>query len=130
MSNRHQRRAELSDLKRQARVLVTHMVPASACLDDHPLLLRARRHYQDGIEERHAQCVGCKVRFTITGEAPAAFLFAEPVNVGDIVATSALCAGCWQTLPMIEGELDRVATRVLRAVVPGGRFLDDRDASP
>ena len=43
-----------------------------------------------------------------------------------IVATSAFCTTCHETLT--SSEVDGIATRVLQAIIPGGRFepLDAR----
>jgi hypothetical protein len=45
-----------------------------------------------------------------------------PVNVDGLVSTSVFCACCWETLSI--AEIDRISTRVLRQLLPNGRFLD------
>lgn len=104
--------------------LMTHCVAADAAsaLDGHPLLKNALANWQSGRVSRHAICIGCKASLADPDAKVGAFLFALPVNVDDLVSTSALCASCWQTLP--PSEVDRISTRVLRALSPNGRFLD------
>jgi hypothetical protein len=55
-----------------------------------------------------------------------------PVSTPEVAPTAAsvtaFCEQCWRDLP--PDDIERIAARVLQAVMPGGRFLDHRDASP
>jgi hypothetical protein len=107
--------------------IVTHMVAAddvAVALEDQPLLKNALANWQAGRVVRKLFCPVCKLSFADEDAKVGAFLFAVPVNIGALVATSAFCAQCWQNLSIT--EVERVATRVLQPLAPGGRFIDAR----
>jgi hypothetical protein len=119
MSNRASRRAAISDFRRVAQSeLVTYLVEADLDLSEHPQLLSAQARWQFDIERRRPSCIGCKASFA--GSAtPAAYLFAT-ANTSRMTSVSVFCQSCWANLP--DSELERVALRVLRKVLPGARF--------
>jgi hypothetical protein len=118
--NRHARRAEMRSFRRCD--LITHAVADDdVALEDHPLLMNARANWQAGRVERKLFCVGCKLSFIDDAAKVGGFLFAMPVAVDSLVATSAFCVTCWQTLAA--SDIDAICTRVLRRLTPG-HFLD------
>jgi len=104
--------------------LLTHCVAADdiVALEDHPLLKNALKNWRAGRGSRKLICVGCKLLFADDDARAGAYLFAMPVNVDGLVSTSVFCACCWETLSI--AEIDRISTRVLRQLLPNGRFLD------
>ncbi|UGY28170.1 hypothetical protein HU675_0016195 [Bradyrhizobium septentrionale] len=103
---------------------MTHLVAANEPLDDHATLRNAVLHWRTNLDVRQPICIGCKARFFGTDAKVGAFLLSTPVGGPDIVATSAFCTSCHETLPL--SEVDAISTRVLRALSPNGRFLDAR----
>ena len=73
---------------------------------------------------RKLTCVSCKLLFADADARAGGFLFAMPVTVDDLVSTSVFCERCWRELP--PDDIEREATRVLRQLLPSGRFLDAR----
>ncbi|MBR0698109.1 hypothetical protein [Bradyrhizobium lablabi] len=120
--NRHARRSDMRLFRRSD--LITHLIAADVPLDDHATLHSAVLHWYGNIEIRKPVCVGCKMTFVGGKARVGAFLLSTPVSAPDIVATSAFCAECHEALSM--NEVDAIATRVLRALSPNGRFLDAR----
>jgi hypothetical protein len=124
MSNRHQRRADLAEFKREAHQahLVTYMVAASddVSLGRHPLLSRAVSFWRTSIQQRRPFCPACKANFADDATA-AAFLFAVPALAPTSASVTAFCTDCWHMPP---ADIERVAVRVLRGLIPNGRFLD------
>jgi hypothetical protein len=105
--------------------LLTHAVGADdVALEDHLLLMNARDNWQAGRVQRKLFCCGCKLSFADDGAKVGGYLFAVPVAIDSLVATSAFCACCWETLS--SSEVDAICTRVLRRLAPHGRFLDPR----
>lgn len=104
--------------------LLTHCVAADevAALEGHKLLTDALANWQAGRVSRKAICIGCKASFADLDAKVGAFLFAMLVNVDGLVSTSVFCADCWRDLP--PADIERVAARVLRQLLPNGRFLD------
>jgi hypothetical protein len=122
--NRHQRRADLRSFRREVHRdhILTHLVDANADLSGFPLLSRAAAYWRSGIPTRKPYCICCKASFAEA--APGAYLFATPPGAAGIASVSVLCAGCWRDLP--EGEIERIAARVLQSLIPHGCFLDPR----
>jgi hypothetical protein len=123
MSNRHQRRTDLRSFKREAHNahLVTYLVDADAPLDDHPLLCRALSYWRSNIQQRRPFCPACNANFADDARA-AAFLFAMPSLAPTSASVTAFCDQCWNALP--PDAVQREATKVLRQLIPNGRFLD------
>ena len=69
-------------------------------------------------------CIGCKASFLDDGAKIGSYLFALPLGVDGLVATSGFCVNCVETLT--PDEVDAICTRVLRKMAPGGTFLDPR----
>jgi hypothetical protein len=118
--NRHERRASVRSIRHSD--LITHLIASNVPLDDHAILHNAVLHWYGNIAARKPICIGCKVSFVGDEARVGAFLLSVPVGVPDIVATSAFCAECHEALSM--SEIDAISTRVLRALAPGGNFLD------
>jgi hypothetical protein len=127
MSNRHQRRADLADFKREAHKahLVTYMIAADddASLDRQPLLSRAVSFWRAGIQQRRPFCPACRANYADDAHA-AAFLFAVPSLAPTSASVTAICTDCWRDLP--PDAIERQAAKVLRGLIPHGRFLDPR----
>jgi len=93
-------------------------------LDDHAVLHNAVLHWRTNLDVRKPVCIGCKASFLRDDIRLGAFLLSVPVSVPDIVATSAFCTECHETLSI--AQVDAIATLVSRAIAPRGRFLDPR----
>lgn len=117
--NRHERRASVSSIRHSD--LITHLVAADAVIED-AILRNAVLHWRINIETRKPVCIGCKAAFNGDQAQVAAFLLSTPVGVPDIVATGAICTACHATLS--PSQIDVIATRILRQLSPGGKFLD------
>ena len=124
MSNRARRRADLADFKRDAHKahLVTYMVDVSdeASLDRLPLLRRALEFWRGNIMQRKPICPGCKANYADDAH-PGGFLFATTAVAPTNASVTAFCDECWHLPP---ADIEREAARVLRHVLPAGRFLD------
>jgi hypothetical protein len=120
--NRHQRRASVKSIRHGD--LITHLLPADVPLDDHAILHNAILHWYANIEARKPIRIGCRISFLNDYAKVGAFLLSTPISVPDIVATSAFCTECHETLSM--SEIETISTRVLRQLAPGGHFLDAR----
>ena len=120
---RHERRSDIARFRREVShaSLLTYMVPADAPLDGHPLLCGALSYWRSNIQQRRPFCPACKASFADDADA-AAFLFATPAVAPTSASVSAFCSECWNDLP--PQVIEREAARVLRQVIPGGRFLD------
>ena len=118
---RHERRAELRSFKREAHKasLLTYMVAADADLDGHPLLSRALSYWRGNIQHRRPFCPACKASFA-DDAFPGAFLLSVPPLAPTTASVTAFCTECWHDLSI--SDIEREATRVLRMVVPGGKF--------
>lgn len=119
--NRHQRRTDMRLFRRDH--ILTHLIAAddvAVALEDHPLLKNALANWHAGRVPRKLFCPACKASFADIEAQVGAFLFAIPVNIDALVATSAFCAQCWQTLSI--SDIERISTRVLQPLAPGGRF--------
>ena len=122
--NRHQRRADLRSVKRDAsHGLLTYLIEAADSLDRAPLLRDAINFWRTNAPTRKPICIGCKASFT--GEAQvdvAAFLLAtSPVSSGT-ASVSGICTDCWNGLS--DDELERAVLRVLRTFLPNAKFED------
>jgi hypothetical protein len=118
--NRHERRGAVRSVRRYD--LITHLVPSCVSLAGHATLHNAVLHWRTNLDVRKPVCIGCKASFLRDDARVGAFLLSVPVGGRDIVATSAFCTSCHETLSM--NDIERAATRVLRSIVPGGKFLD------
>lgn len=121
--NRHTRRADLADFKRDAShaSLLTYLVAADTSLAGHPLLCSALSYWRSNIQQRRPFCPACKANFADDVHA-AAFLFATIAVAPTSASVSAFCDRCWHGLP--PATIEREAARVLRSIVPNGKFLD------
>lgn len=122
-SNRHRRRADLRSFKREAHKahLVTYLTAADQPLDGHPLLSQALSFWRGNIQQRRPFCPACRAKFADDAH-PGAFLFATIPVAPTSASVSAFCDQCWHDLP--PDVIEREAARVLRRLIPGGRFLD------
>lgn len=118
--NRHARRSDMRIFRRSD--LLTHMLPADdAAIEDHRLLKNAVANFQAGRRTRKLLCPACKTEFAADGPQVAAYLFAMPINIGDLVSTSGFCA-CVEMLS--SAEIDAACTGLLQQLTPHGKFLD------
>jgi hypothetical protein len=122
MSNRHQRRADLADFKREAHKahLDTFLIDAEA-LDDHPTFARAVSFWRDNVQQRRPFCMMCRSGFADDAVADA-FLLAMPSAAPSSISVTAICSTCWRDLP--DDVIEREATKVLRGLLPRGHFID------
>lgn len=121
--NRHARRSDMRTLRRAD--LVTHcLTPDDAALERHKLLKDAAVSFHLPSGAHRPFCIGCKRSFLGDGAKIGSYLFALPLGVDGLCATSGFCANCIETLT--PGEVDAICTRVLRKIAPGGKFLDAR----
>jgi hypothetical protein len=121
--NRHTRRADMRTFRRSD--LLTHCVAADdVALENHPLLKNALENWRAGRGSRKLTCIGCKLLFGDDDARAGGYLFAMPVNVDGLVSTSVFCDRCWHELS--PADIEREATRVLRQLLPGGKWLDPR----
>jgi hypothetical protein len=121
--NRHARRSDMRILRRAE--LVTHCRPADdVAIQQNKMLRDAARNYRLPHGSHKPVCISCKRSFLFDGAQVGLFLFAMPVGVAGLCTTSAFCVDCAETLS--SDEVDRIATRILRTVAPGGRFIDGR----
>lgn len=87
------RRARRSDMRTFRHVdLLTHMVSAIDVDALDPFLKNAVANFEAGRVPRKLFCPACKVSFADDDARVGAFLFAMPLNVDDLVATSVICA--------------------------------------
>jgi hypothetical protein len=123
---RQERRSDIARFRRDASraSLLTYMVAADQPLDSHPLLRNALSYWRSNIQQRRPFCPACKANFADDAR-PGAFLFATIAVAPTSASVSAFCDECWRDLP--EAEIEREAARVLRHLIPGGRFLDHQD---
>jgi hypothetical protein len=117
--NRHARRASVSSIRHSD--LMTYLVAANVPLTD-KTLHGAVLHWHANIADRKPICISCKASFLHDDARVGAYLLSTPIDVPDIVATSVFCTECHDTLSM--REVERISTRLLRQLVPGGKFLD------
>ena len=121
--NRHARRSDMRVLRR-ANLLTHCLLADDVALQQHKLLKDAATNFHLPSGAHRPFCIGCKRSFLDDGAKIAAYLFALPVGVDGLCATSGFCSNCMERLS--QGEVDAVCTRVLRKMAPGGRFLDAR----
>jgi hypothetical protein len=129
MSNRHQRRVDVREFRKDVHHdhVVTYLIAADQPLDDNRLLRDALSFWRSNIRRRRPFCPNCCANFADDAH-PGAFLFSTPEVAPTAASVTAFCEQCWRDLP--PDDIERIAARVLQAVMPGGRFLDHRDASP
>src|SRR3954466_1481575 len=120
MSNRHQRRADLADFKRDAHKphLVTYIIAAAAApsLDRHPLLGRALEFWRGNIMQRRPFCPACKSNYA-DGALPGGFLFSTTAVAPTNASVTAFCDQCSRDLDLVERE----AARVLQTIIANGK---------
>jgi hypothetical protein len=103
--------------------VITHLVDAALPLDHVPLLRDAVACWRGGIATRKPKCIGgCKRSFADGTTKPGAFLFATAEAAPKSAGLSALCTCCWEAL--FDDEVEAVALKVLRRVMPNARFED------
>lgn len=125
--NRATRRADLRSFKRTVHKshLLTYMVEANDVVALDGLLARAMSFWRDGIEQRRPFCPvkACRANFA-DGAHPGAFLLSVPALAPTSASVTAICTNCWRDLPPV--DIERAAAKVLRQLIPGGKFLDAR----
>jgi hypothetical protein len=75
------------------------------------------------IQQRRPFCPACKSNYAADAR-PGAFLFATTAVAPRSASVTCFCEQCWSDLT--PDDIEREAARVLRQVIPGGRFLDPR----
>lgn len=127
MSTRAQRRADKSTARRFERqvaggFLTTTRIEAGADLRGHPHADLYRRAIADAAGNPGSlACIAC--RQSLTSRRPyKAFLLSAAEARPSIATASAICVECWTPDDLTDIELS--ATRVLRKIVPNGRFID------
>jgi hypothetical protein len=125
---RHERRASIAVFRREARNadLITFLVDAEVRLDRYPVLSRALQFWRDNTEWRKPYCPNCKASFAGGAAFAGAFLLTTPTTGAASISVTAFCHSCWlgseTQAPLTIAEIEAQCTRVLRAVVPGGKF--------
>jgi hypothetical protein len=99
---------------------VTYLIAADAKLD-HPLLSHALSYWRGNIQQRRSFCPACEANYADDAH-PGAYLFATLPVAPTSASVTAICTSCWNGLP--PDDIERVVARVLRHVIPGGKFLD------
>jgi hypothetical protein len=119
---RHERRKNTALMRAEVAhaSLLTWLVPADTPLAD-PLLRRAIKFWRGNIQARRPFCPACRANYADNAEV-GAFLLAVPTSSPTAALVSAFCVDCVGEMP--RDEVERHATRVLRHLIPDGRFLD------
>jgi hypothetical protein len=121
---RHERRRSVALFKRDARnLLETSLVPADADLADYPQLNGARAKWLSEVPARKPICSHChrKFGFGVDGAEVAAFLLVTaPNSSSNMVGISGFCKSCWSDCD--DGQLQKAALKVVRRVLPSGKF--------
>jgi hypothetical protein len=120
---RHQRRADLARYKHltSGGALITHLLAAENVAGTAPLFAHAVQHWRVQISIRRPWCISCSRSFASGELWPTAFLLSTP-GVSPIVSVSGICSRCWsESSP---AEIESACLRVLRKIIPGGRWLD------
>jgi hypothetical protein len=121
--NRHMRRSDMRTFRRAE--LLTHCIDAAdAALEGHKLLKDAAANFHLPHAMHRPFCISCKASFVADNAKVGSYLFAMPLNVDGLVATSGICTNCTDALSA--SQLDAICTRVLRKLVPHGDFIDAR----
>ncbi|WP_354096613.1 hypothetical protein [Bradyrhizobium sp. RT10b] len=100
---------------------MTRLIPADAPLDGHPLLQHALSFWRGNIQQRRPFCPICKRNYADDAH-PGAILFTTLPIAPTSASVTAFCTECWNDQP--PAVIEREAARVLRQVIPNGRFLD------
>jgi hypothetical protein len=125
MSNRFQRRRDVARARQElsGACLVTYMLPVGEPLKE-ALLRDAVSWWLASRKQRRPHCPVCRSNFADEA-SPGAFLLSTPVMAATAASVTCFCAECVRLPPE---EIERHCVRVLRHLLPGGKFLDP--ASP
>ncbi|MGZ5234157.1 MAG: hypothetical protein ACXWC3_29445 [Burkholderiales bacterium] len=123
MSSRYERRRFRHEASRSLQTFLC--APDDPALNKAPLLKAAANHWLNALTHRVRHCIVCNSwivdRRDVAGLLLTVPCVAKPVSVG----TAAICRACWDAdLPV--DALERACARVLRSVIPDGRFQDAR----
>jgi hypothetical protein len=123
MTNRHRRRADLANFKRNAPgALLTYLVPPNdGALSRAPLLKAAADHWLDALRSRARHCIVCSSWLVDRRHVGALLLTTAATTNPTSASTAAVCRECWEADLPIEA-LERACATVLHEVIPGGRF--------
>lgn len=116
--NRAARRTKGRFARSARGVLETSLIPADASLRGHPFGRTIANAIADLLAGGAITCICC--RQVSTGAS--AFLAAINPRRPTIAAISAICGPCWRDRSFEDHE--SAAERVLKTVLPTGRFLD------
>lgn len=130
IANRAVRRHEAAKIdryrRRAGRALETALVEAGAPLDGHPHACVFRKAIAELYRNpKSVRCFVCAEGFA-SGWTFGAFLLSCAAHRPTIASASAICLDCWRDKPFEEIEAE--AARLLRRIVPGGAFVDAREA--
>lgn len=130
-ANRASRRLQAAKVnrfrRRAGRELDTALVQAGASLDSHPRADLFKAAISDAYRHPGSlRCMLCARQFA-TERPYAAFLLSCATRKPKMASLSAICAPCWSHAPV--SEIEAEAERLLRGIVPGGRFDDAEAAS-
>src|SRR5215510_667809 len=110
MNNRHKRRAEYAQFRRETRgALLTWLLDAND---------RAAHHWCANLPAAPRHCICC-LSLNWDQREPGALLLSAPPNAVS-VSINAVCNRCWANQPL--DEIEYAATEVLRGDVPNGHF--------
>jgi hypothetical protein len=124
---RHDRRVGLARYRQEAGgALNTYLVDIDQPLDV-PILRNAARSWLDALPRRMRSCIVCSGLMWERQRVGWLLLSVPAGPKPPAASVSAICRGC-SGLP--KSALERACTTALQAAVPGGRFIDQPDASP
>jgi hypothetical protein len=117
---RHERRAAVSKFRRELHHsdLLTFLVDAGQVPRDRRLQ-QAVAFWRSVIQQRRPYCPNCKANYADDAQ-PGAYLLTTPATGAASVSVTTFCDQCWRDLPI--SDIERIAARVLSAVIPNGRF--------
>jgi hypothetical protein len=123
---RHERRAAIAAFKHELHhsELLTYLIDAEQVPRDQRLR-RAVAFWRSAIEQRRPFCPNCKASYA-NGAVAGAYLLTTPASGAASTSVTTFCDTCWlgsasQPALTIE-EIERCCERVLRAVIPNGKF--------
>jgi hypothetical protein len=124
--NRRERRARHSRLARfgRGRRVITTALLRTSEIGQHPHADLFRRSAAYWKASTSPDCFLCNA----VTSYPAAHLFGWTGSVPQKAAVAGLCCDCWREND--QDAIDVAASRLLRRIVPGGAFIDAREAQP
>jgi hypothetical protein len=121
MNNRHKRRAEYAQFRRETRgALLTWLLDANdpSLHKAPPLVVRAAHHWCANLPTEPRHCICC-LSLIWDQRAVGGLLLSATLNTTS-ASINAVCNRCWAAQRL--DEIENAATEVLRAAVPNGHF--------